>query len=72
MYGGEPITILVVVRSELGSSATFEIQIPRAAPRVEILVGGTRLFLKEGSRVTVEGTADAQGPFVLPLSRAGR
>ncbi|MFN2399423.1 MAG: anti-sigma factor [Gemmatimonadaceae bacterium] len=36
------------------SSATFEIQIPRAAPRVEIRVGEDRIFLKEGSRVSPE------------------
>lgn len=35
-----------------GSPATFEIQIPRTAPRVEIRVAGDRIFLKEGSRVT--------------------
>lgn len=33
-------------------SATFEIEIPRAAPRVEIRVVGTPIYLKEGSRVT--------------------
>ncbi len=32
-----------------GSSATFEIQIPRRAPRVEIRVDGIRMFLKDGS-----------------------
>ena len=34
------------------SSARFEIEVPRAAPRVEIRVAGQRIFLKEGSRVT--------------------
>lgn len=42
------------------STATFEILIPRTAPRVEILVTGVRVFLKEGPRVT--------GPFRLPLT----
>jgi hypothetical protein len=60
-----------LVIDNAGSSATFEIQIPRAAPLVEILVGGSRLFLKEGSRVTVEGAADARDLYVLPLSRVG-
>lgn len=36
------------------SSATFDIQIPHAAPRVEIRVGGDRIFLKEGSHVSPE------------------
>src|SRR5881397_793977 len=35
-----------------GSSATFEIQIPRAAPRVEIWVKAVRVFLKEGAHLT--------------------
>lgn len=42
-----------------GSTATFGIEIPRAAPRVEIRVGDARVFLKEGSRV--------RGPYVIPL-----
>jgi len=43
-----------------GSRATFEIQIPRAAPWVEIRVQGVPIFLKEGSRVT--------GSYLLPLT----
>jgi anti-sigma factor RsiW len=43
-----------------GPAATFDIEIPRAAPRVEIQVQGARLFLKEGSRVT--------GPWQFPLT----
>lgn len=45
-----------------GSSATFEIQIPRTAARVEVWVNRVRLFLKDGPRVT--------GPLLLPLTRA--
>jgi len=36
------------------SAATFEVRIPRAAPRVQILLGDTRVMLKEGSRVVTE------------------
>jgi len=43
-----------------GSTASFEIQIPRTATRVEIWVNRVRLFLKDGPRVT--------GPSVLPLT----
>ncbi|MGH7567470.1 MAG: anti-sigma factor family protein [Gemmatimonadales bacterium] len=39
----------------------FAIQIPRAAPRVEIWVAEQRVFLKEGARVI--------GPSVFPLSQ---
>lgn len=51
-----------------GSAATFEIQIPRTAPLVEIRAKGDRLFVKEGARVTPEGPAGSGGPFLLPLS----
>ena len=35
-----------------GSPATFEIQIPRTAMRVEIRVDGKRVYLKDGARVS--------------------
>jgi len=41
-----------LVITNLGAPATYEILIPRGAPRVEILVEGTLLFLKEGAFVT--------------------
>jgi hypothetical protein len=46
---------------------TFEIRIPRSAPRVEIIVGGTRRFLKEGDRVAADGPADTAAVYVIPL-----
>ena len=54
-----------------GSSASFEIEIPRTAPRVEIRVGGVRVFLKEGSRITLNGSAERRGPYLLPLTAPG-
>jgi hypothetical protein len=42
-----------------GSGASYEIEIPRTAPRVEIRVAGKRVFLKEGSRI---------GKLLIPLS----
>jgi hypothetical protein len=53
-----------------GRAGTFEIQIPRTAPRVEILVDGTRRFLKEGDRITADQPPDARGPYVVPLSQS--
>lgn len=44
-----------------GSSATFTIQIPHAAPLVEIRVAGQRVFLKEGPHVV--------GPYLFSLSQ---
>ncbi len=54
-----------------GSAATFEIQIPRGAPRVEIRVGGDRIFLKEGPRVATAKSADTRGPYLLRLAPSG-
>ncbi len=51
-----------------GSSATFEIRIPRTAPRVEIQVEGRRLFLKQGPRLITEASADPSGGYLLPLA----
>lgn len=50
-----------------GSTARFEIQIPRAAPRVEIEVTGARVFLKDGPRVSTPFPADSAGFHLLPL-----
>ena len=41
-----------LVIENTGSDATFEIQIPRAAPRVEILVEGSSILLKAGDHLT--------------------
>jgi hypothetical protein len=54
-----------------GSSARFQIQIPRNAARVDIWVAGHRVFSKEPSGVVAEGRRDAEGRYLLPLSRPG-
>jgi hypothetical protein len=54
-----------------GSPATFEIQIPRAAPQIEIRVEGDRIFLKEGSRITTPKSVEGPGPYLLPLTPPG-
>ena len=53
-----------------GGAATFEIQIPRSAPRVEILVNGTRRYLKEGDRVAANESSEETGVHTIPMSRA--
>jgi hypothetical protein len=50
-----------------GAAAEFEIIVPRSAPRVELRAGDVRLFVKEGSRVTVAPAGDASGPWLLEL-----
>lgn len=60
----------IVIANE-GSVATFDIEIPATAARVEIRVAGRRVFLKAGPRVTAEGPPDAGGHHVVSLrSRA--
>lgn len=54
-----------------GPAAEYEIEVPRSAAWVEIRAGERRLLLKEGSRITTDAPADAQGRYVLPLTSPG-
>jgi hypothetical protein len=57
-----------------GSSATFEIQIPRTAPQVEIRVTGTPIFRKDRDRITAgQQSTDGhgRGSYLLPLTPSG-
>lgn len=49
-----------------GSTASFEIRIPREAARIEIRVEKSGLLLKQGDRI-VTNPAQATSPYVLPL-----
>ena len=49
------------------SELAVEIEIPRSAPRVEIQVGGERVFLKEGARITTS-QANAGERYRIPLN----
>ena len=51
-----------------GSTADYEIELPRDARWVEVYVGTRRLLLKDGDRVVAEVPADTPGRYVLPLS----
>jgi hypothetical protein len=51
-----------------GSSAEFQIEIPRTAPRVEIRLGGEAAFLKSGSAITTRATRVAPEAYQLPLT----
>lgn len=52
-----------------GGTGTFEIQIPRSAPRVEILVDRARRFLKDADRITTNELPGTAGMYAIPLSR---
>jgi len=47
------------------STAVFRILVPRAASRVEIRAGGSRLFLKQGARITASTEPSAGGVYAL-------
>lgn len=55
-----------------GLPATYEIEIPLTAPRVEILVGEDRVFLKEGSRVTTALGSGSTAPYRLQIAAPTR
>lgn len=56
-----------LVIDDRDSAASFEIEIPRAAPWIEIRVGRVRIFLKDGPRVTTRQSPDTLGRYLLPL-----
>ena len=51
-----------------GAASTYDIEIPLRAPRVEVLVKGERIFLKEGQDITIADTGAGTGPYLLPLT----
>lgn len=57
-----------LVIDNAGSSASYEIQIPRSAPRVEMRIGDRRILLKDGPRLTTATSAHARDPVILPLA----
>lgn len=52
-----------------GTAVSYDILIPRAAPRVEIRVAGVRVWLKEGARVLSEYSPGPDGVVRIPLAR---
>lgn len=54
-----------------GDPTDYEIAIPLGAPRVEVVLGGERILLKEGDRVLTYASPDPKGRYVIPLSQAG-
>lgn len=50
------------------SMADYEIELPRRAQWIEVLVGPRRLMLKDGDRLVSEISVDSQGRYVLSLA----
>lgn len=61
-----------LVVDNAGSSASFDIQLPRSAQRVEIRVSGQRRFLKDGVRIVTSFPSDSSGAFLIPLTSLAR
>lgn len=55
---------------DVAASASFEIEIPQAARRVEVRAGGRQVFLKVGAAITTLGEQDEAGRYRIPLSAA--
>ncbi len=64
-FGSEADTLRIGNRD---STATFEIDIPFDARKVEIQVAGRRIFVKDSGRIVAPGASDGEGVYVLPLS----
>lgn len=52
-----------------GMAADYEITVPRRSARVEIVVAGRRVWLRERGRVTSDAAPDADGSVRLTLTR---
>ncbi len=61
----------LLIRNE-GSSASYEVQIPRAAAWVEIRVDGELRFTKAGSRIITGGRVDPSGTYIVTFEPSGR
>jgi hypothetical protein len=59
----------LVIRNA-GSTASYEIRIPRDAARIEIRIAGQRVLLKDGNQVTASGTTESAESWRIPLQNA--
>jgi len=55
-----------------GSTADYEIRVPRSAPSVDIRVAAHRLLLKRGDQIHSDIPADTLGRYILPLTPSER
>jgi len=53
----------------LGPETEFVIGIPRAAPWVDVVAGGRRIFLKDAARIVTDAAPDSLGRYILTLPR---
>ena len=55
-----------------GSTADYQIQIPRGAAWIDVRVASRRLLLKRGAQIQSDVQADTLGRYVLPLTHPER
>jgi hypothetical protein len=55
-----------------GAAGILEIQVPRAAPRVELRLGGHQVWLKDRAQIRSATSADAAGRYHVSLTRRSR
>jgi hypothetical protein len=54
-----------------GSTADFEVQIPRSAPRVELRIGERVVLSSQMGRITTAGAPGPDGVYGIPWSGGG-
>jgi hypothetical protein len=64
-FTSEEMRLLIEIRD---SAAVVELELPRSAPRVEIIAGDRRLFTKAGSQVSTTSVPAADGTYRLELA----
>jgi hypothetical protein len=49
-------------------ASSYDVEVPRALPRVRIRVGERLVFEKDGAAVSSQATADSEGVYVIPFA----
>lgn len=52
-----------------GSTASYDMRVPRTAARVEVRIAGVRVWVKDGALITSTSAADPDGVTRIPLTR---
>ena len=58
-----------LIVSNTGGEASFDIEVPRSAPRVELRVAGQLRYLKNGQRISSASATRRGALYVIPLQR---
>jgi hypothetical protein len=63
------LTLDGVQIANVGSSASYEVTLPRAATVVRIRVSGRVVFARDGDTIEAAASPDPQGRYVIPFAR---